>query len=86
MKEKKMIPIQRDGNRISKMCADLETFCGLMNDLIAKLRDHGIFAKDFEVTDDISLNIEPSFNAAPPGNAFAMTAPPSVGMGLKLNF
>ena len=53
MKEKKMIPIQRDGNRISKMCADLETFCGLMNDLIAKLRDHGIFAKDFEVTDEI---------------------------------
>ena len=44
------------------------------------------YMMDFEVTDDISLNIEPSFNAAPPGNAFAMTAPPSVGMGLKLNF
>ena len=53
MKEKKMIPISRDGNRIARMCADLETFCELMNDLIAKLRDHGIFAKDMEVTDEI---------------------------------
>ena len=51
--EKKMIPISRDGNRIARMCADLETFCGLMNDLIAKLKDHGIFAKDMEVTDEI---------------------------------
>ena len=53
MKEKKMIPISRDGERINRMCADLETFCELMNNLIAKLRDHGIFAKDFEVTDEI---------------------------------
>lgn len=53
MKEKKMIPISRDGNRIARMCADLETFCELMNDLIAKFKDHGIFAKDMEVTDEI---------------------------------
>lgn len=53
MKEKKMIPISRDGNRIARMCADLETFCGLMNDLIARFKDHGIFAKNMEITDEI---------------------------------
>lgn len=44
------------------------------------------YMMDFEVTDDISLNIEPSFIPAPMGSAYAFTTPPSIGLGLKLNF
>lgn len=43
MKEKKMIPISRDGNRIARMCKDLETYCGFLNEMITKFKNQGLF-------------------------------------------